>query len=433
MIIDYPQELKKKLLQLVSIPLNTEVAYYDSDFADLITIDVEKLYNEELVKYKTLLNKYNKIKQRFDEYNQNLENLPLADKNMTEEDYIKEIQKLEIQYSNNYAYLKQLDSRINSLKTVLATQKEKIRIQIAKDEYDINNKNENIDRQNAELKQNLLLQKTIIETCKIKLNALIFAKDEYNKQLEICEKDLDTDNSDKFKCIFCQNAVKSDKKKSEIIKNLQAKLTKIKEEIKELMLKIQEENTIITQKNKEISKIQKQISKNEDSKISPDIYLKKSQKVLKLEFRQFEIEDEIYELSKQYSSLANKEGQKYKALKNKLDSYKESLQNLIDFRNEKEELKVELKQKNELKNELDELENNIKFHLRFITIKNKIIEKRIAEMFENKVKFKLYEVDGIYLKEINKLLFNEIDVQFLNIDEQNQLERLIQNKIQYLE
>ena len=133
MLIDDATKLRKALLKLIPIPKNEEVVYYDNRFIELINIDVDRLYNDELEKYKELQSQYKSVKAKIDDFNERISNLSVIDKKMSENEYVSEIQALEIEYAKKYRDIKVLDNKINIYRNKILDLDNKIEIQKAKE------------------------------------------------------------------------------------------------------------------------------------------------------------------------------------------------------------------------------------------------------------------------------------------------------------
>lgn len=434
MIIDYPKQIKEKLLRLIAIPKNSEVIYYDKNFIDLINVNVDKLYQDQLSKYESLQSEYSKIQGRLNDYESKVQSMSISNKSMTEEDYIKEIQRLEIEYTQKYSKIKQLESKLNSIKSTLLAQKEKIKIQQAKDESEIQNQNEKIEKENQEIKSKLLILKAKEEVCEMQIEGLIELIQAYREKYELYDINKMITKTGKIKCAFCGALTipETESEKENLIAKNQIKRQSIAG-------KVLVRNQTLAKRKEELEEIQKQIANieaklatNENSTIIPNLYIKKSEKVLKLEAKKFEIEDELEKVYKEYTKLTKAEGRSFSAMKEKLDNYKESLSNIISLRNEKDNLQEEIKLGKELQEDIKSMEDVLKFYAKFLMIRNKMIEKRMSELFDGKVTFEFYQLDNFYIKKVYKIFYNKIEIQFLNLDEQKELENLIQEKIKLL-
>ena len=432
MFLDNVEELRKNIIKLVRKPTNQDIIYYDSKFIDLINVDVEKLYYDELKKYRELEKQYLEVKSKIDDYNERVNNLNLIGK-MSELEYMSKIQELEIKYAKEYKEIKILENKINTYKNKIVDLKNKIEIQKAKEIEDkkgfqsqlLKSKNR-LSSNIGNLKIALDINNKKIDITREKLN---FERDKYNT-FEETKKAIEEDN---YVCQYCKSTL--DKKSlKKVIKNAIKQQEIILEKIDKLKNEL---NILNNQKNELEDNLLNSTSElkniNFAEKQNLFAYDKKSVKVLKLEGTIFQLENEIENLEIQYEEKAKKAGPNFKRMKAKLEAYKESFLNLREIKDQKENLKLDLNIYDDVIEQAKEIKFNLKLHCQFLMTRNKLWEQNLSNLFDNKLKFKLFEEENLEIKEICIIYYNNIESKYLKPDEEKEVERMIIDKMRFIE
>lgn len=432
MFLDNVEELRKNIIKLVRKPTNQDIIYYDSKFIDLINVDVEKLYCDELKKYRELEKQYLEVKSKIDDYNERVNNLNLIGK-MSELEYMSKIQELEIKYAKEYKEIKILENKINTYKNKIVDLKNKIEIQKAKEIEDkkgfqsqlLKSKNR-LSSNIGNLKIALDINNKKIDITREKLN---FERDKYNT-FEETKKAIEEDN---YVCQYCKSTL--DKKSlKKVIKNAIKQQEIILEKIDKLKNEL---NILNNQKNELEDNLLSSTSElkniNFAEKQNLFAYDKKSVKVLKLEGTIFQLENEIENLEIQYEEKAKKAGPNFKRMKVKLEAYKESFLNLREIKDQKENLKLDLNIYDDVIEQAKEIKFNLKLHCQFLMTRNKLWEQNLSNLFDNKLKFKLFEEENLEIKEICIIYYNNIESKYLKPDEEKEVERMIIDKMRFIE
>lgn len=432
MFLDNVEELRKNIIKLVRKPTNQDIIYYNSKFIDLINVDVEKLYYDELKKYRELEKQYLEVKSKIDDYNERVNNLNLIGK-MSELEYMSKIQELEIKYAKEYKEIKILENKINTYKNKIVDLKNKIEIQKAKEIEDkkgfqsqlLKSKNR-LSSNIGNLKIALDINNKKIDITREKLN---FERDKYNT-FEETKKAIEEDN---YVCQYCKSTL--DKKSlKKVIKNaikqqeiILEKIDKLKNELSILNNQKNELEDNLLNSTSELKNI------NFAEKQNLFAYDKKSVKVLKLEGTIFQLENEIENLEIQYEEKAKKAGPNFKRMKAKLEAYKESFLNLREIKDQKENLKLDLNIYDDVIEQAKEIKFNLKLHCQFLMTRNKLWEQNLSNLFDNKLKFKLFEEENLEIKEICIIYYNNIESKYLKPDEEKEVERMIIDKMRFIE
>ena len=433
MIIDDRDELRKTLLNFATKPSNADVIYYDNKFIDLINVDVDKLYNDEFDLYSKLQKKYAIIKDEVDEYNARVENLKLLGKNMSEADYIEKIRTLEIEYAKKYKAIKILESKINTLSGKILDLQNKIEIQIAKEiQAKKNKKNEMLENkrklsnETSTLRIILKNRNKVLDILKDKLN---FERERYNT----FEKNKKSIHEEKYRCDYCKCVI--NKKRSESLLNyIDTQQNSLLNKIDKLKKDIEEEEEETNKVNKKLSDDLAQL-KNIKSVEQQNIfaYEKKSVQVLRLEGKIFGIQEEIEKLKEEYNEKTKRAGVAFKDLKLKIESYKESLFNLHELKESRENLKVDLDIYKDIIEQAKTVKESLNFHCQFLATRNKLWEQKISNLFDNKIRVQLFTEENMIIKEECKVYYNNIELMYLRPNEEKIVENMIVDKMKLLE
>lgn len=436
MLIDKRGKLRELLLKLVPIPNNKDVIYYDNRFIDLINIDVQKLYDDEYLKFKELEKQYSIINKKINDYNERLDNLKLVDNKMTEKEYINKIQELETKYSKQYRYIKQLESKMSSYRNKIIDLNNKIEIQKSNEMKLAKSKAEKTIDSKKDILNKLSNLKIMIELSNNKLEILNEKLKFYREQYNLYNSNYHDLCENKFTCNFC--GIKMDFENRKKYNSLITKMDKKCDEIDNKTIEIKHEielefdnKTKLLTKQKILRENLNNI-KNLEQQEDFVLYTKKSLSILKLEASKFEIEEQLEQLNIEYTSEAKKAGNEFSELKNNINNYKQSLLNLHDIKESKENLKEDMKQYNEIITQAKQLKSDLLFHCEFLMTRNKLREKRLSDLFDGKLKFELFYMDDINIKNMLNISYNNVKLNNLNPEEEEIVENMILDKIKLL-
>ena len=152
MFIDDSNKVRNSLLRMIETPQNSEVVYYNTKFVDLINVDVDRLYLDELSKSYELEQQCKNEDQKINEYNERLQQLDKSKKQLTEQEHINKIQVLEIEYTQKYKDVKALEHKLEIYKGKLSNIDNKIEIQKAKEMKQLADKKQSIFAQKEKIK-----------------------------------------------------------------------------------------------------------------------------------------------------------------------------------------------------------------------------------------------------------------------------------------
>ena len=163
-----------------------------------------------------------------------------------------------------------------------------------------------------------------------------------------------------------------------------------------------------------------------------NFYIKKSVKILEMEATRDEIQKDILKYKDEYENNKIVKSQEYQNLKDRIDKYELSLQNLQRIKESKQNFSEEYKIINNLKPILLELNEKLKLYKKFIEIYFKIYEQKANDYFGNNIKFKLFKFNSLDLEEIFEIYYNGIEYTQLHPKQREELDKICYEKISYL-
>lgn len=423
---------RDELLKIIPKPTNLEIITYDTSLSYLIDTDVFENYYKDLSDFKIKKENYILLNNEIKDYEIKLKNIYLYNSKWNEEDYLEMLQKDTKQYNTLYNNINKIENQIEILNKKYNSINEKIEIQRAKDIKNIENKKQNID---DEIKDN----KEQIQNLKIKLDDLKIDLEKINKKIEenkLENQDISTminslDN-DSYTCKYCGTVITHKSSKKRIYNLLQKNLDKNLEENKKL-----EEKKYNIEKDVAYYKTNynnhKSILKNDIQFKKEDysFYIKKSIEVLKLEAIRDNILLQINKLKKEYDSSNETKTKQYKDLKDRIDKYKLSLENIRSIKENKENFKDKYSKLKTLQEECKQLKNNLNNYIKFISIFYKIYEKKINDYFGKDFKFKFFTFDDLELKNIFKVYYKDVDYYQLDKKNKDEFDKIYSEKILY--
>ena len=236
-----------------------------------------------------------------------------------------------------------------------------------------------------------------------------------------------------YQCQYCGTIITNGNSKKRIFNMLDKKInknSKILNSYKTSLEKTEKDLSYITKELKE----NKSILENdmEFKKQDYNFYIKKSVKILEMEATRDEIQKDILKYKDEYENNKIVKSEEYKSLKDRIDKYELSLQNLQKIKESKQTFAEEYKIINNLKPILLKQNEKIKFYKKFIEIYFKIYEQKANDYFGNNIKFKLFRFNSLDLEEIFEIYYNGIEYTQLHPKQREELDQICYEKISYL-
>ena len=285
---------RKDFLSFIPQPTNADVILYDYDLKDLLDVDVLAEYKSEYKNYQKKRERFLILKESFERYKNYINSIYLFRKDWNEEDYLKALQNDKRTYSTLYSEIKKKETAISVLQQKSKSMQDRINIQIAKEEKDLELKKENID-------QDIEVNKQKLEYYKNKLSDLKIDESSIKKRIRINEEEFkELQNMDSklckgaYKCDLCGHLIRSAGPESRIYTRLVKMLEINKQDLENLAQKKEKIDLDIANCENEIKKAKTNLQNSISFKReSGNFYRKKSIEVLKLEALQDDIINNI--------------------------------------------------------------------------------------------------------------------------------------------
>jgi chromosome segregation ATPase len=423
---------RKQLINFIPKPENKDVIIYDLSLSDLIDKDVFKEYSELLPVFLRKEEEYLMLESKVKEYQNSIDNVYLVKKDWTKEDYLQALHNNKKTYSTLYNDIKKIENNIEILQKKIKNIDDKIKIQIAKEQKDRENKIKNIDENIMKNKDMLLNFKDKLSYHKLLLEKIENQISENNEDFEILAKMQQQLESGTCQCEFCGHVVKTCSEDSKLYLRLTKNFEKNKLQLEKLLANKKSMETEIAYLENEISKIKIELNNDiEFKKQNHNFYLKKSIEILKLEALRDEMINNVSELEKKLKNNSETNSKKYLELKNTIEKYELSLNNLERIEVIKENFAVDFDRLKIITKELKELALILEQYKNFINIYYKIYEKKANEYFGSEFTFKLFKFDKYTLNEKFEIYYNGIEYNELSKKERDKIDKIFYEKISF--
>lgn len=420
------------LLNIINKPKNEDVIVYDTQLSELIDIDVFQEYYNDYAAFKIKKENFILISNEIKEYEKSMDNIYLYRKDWHEIDYIEMLKKDKQQYNTLYKDIQKIENQLQILEKKYVSTNEQIEIQRSKDIKEIEDKRKNIDEENEKIKQNINDIRLKINDIEINLNKINKEINENSKEMEDIVLMINSIDQDAYTCHYCGTKITHASSKKRIYNLLQ----------KNLENNIKENKTLENNKNKiekdliyfnnELSKYKTNLRNNiEFKKQDYNFYIKKSLAILKLEAIRDNILKQKNELIKKYNANSAINTKQYQELKDRMEKYNLSLENLKKIKEGKEQFKEKYKKYNELKTECIALKNNLDKYKKFISIFYKIYQQKINDYFGQDFNFTFYRFNEYELEEIFEVKYKGIDYTQLGSALRKDFDDIYLEKIKY--
>ena len=422
---------RKDFLNFIPQPTNADVILYDYDLKDLLDVDVLAEYKSEYKNYQKKRERFLILKESFERYKDYINSIYLFRKDWNEEDYLKALQNDKRTYSTLYSEIKKKETAISVLQQKSKSMQDRINLQIAKEEKDLELKKENID-------QDIEVNKQKLEYYKNKLSDLKIDESSLQKRIKINEEEFkELQNMDSklckgaYKCDLCGHLIRSAGPESRIYTRLVKMLEINKQDLENLAQKKEKIDLDIANCENEIKKAKTNLQNSISFKReSGNFYRKKSIEVLKLEALQDDIINNISILENELKTNPQVREDEFLQLKNRINNCELSLENLKTIKKFKEEKKDEINEYNSLKLELKKIMEKLNKLKNFLKIYFKIYEQKGNEYCLNVIKFKIYNFDDYELKEIFEIYYKDTLYEELSKDLKDEVDKILIDKFQ---
>ena len=421
---------REQLIKFIPMPKNSDVILYDIDLKDLIDINVIEEYNKIFPIFINEEKKYNILKRKIIEYQNSIDNIYLFNTSWGKEDYLIALQNDKKTYNTLFNDINKIENNINMFQKRINTIDEKIEIQINKEK-------KFIEQKKIDIEKNIENNKNKLFTLKSKLKDVEIELENINKKIKENEtefQDLMQMQSElkkgEYQCKYCGSTVKVWSENSMIYKRLLKNTEENKLELERLIQKQNKIQNNYDYYKKEISSVTAELNNDlQFKKQDYNFYTKKSIEVLKLEALRDEMINNINKLQKSLKTYPQLNSDKYKQLKDNIEKYELSLNNLEKMSEMKKNLELELKEFNNLKNNLNEMHKKLTQYKKFLTIYYKIYEQKANDFFGKDFKFKLFKFNDFELKAIFEIYYKDIEYTELSKQERDFVDQIFIEKL----
>ena len=403
-----------------------------TQFADLIDIDVFKKYNSDLAAYKIKRENYILLDQEIKQYEESINKVYLYNKTWNEKDYIEILQKEKTNYSNLYNDIKKLENNINILEKKQKNINEQITIQRSKDVKEIEDKKKTIDDEIEKTRNKILNIKTKIIELNLEHDRLKMQISDVNDEIELLNIMQEELTNKEYKCEYCGTVITNENAKKKIATSLRKKAEKKSKISNSLLISLTKNEQSLAYYENELSNLKSTLKNDIEFKQQDyNFYIKKSLKILELEAVRDDVIKKIDEFKKQYENNPKTHKENFISIKDRISKYELSLENLQKIKKNKETFKEKYNMLNQLKDELLQLNNNLKLYKKFIEIYYKIYEQKASDYFGKDIKFKLFKFNNFDFQEIFEVYYKNIEYNQLNKKYKDEFDNIYLEKIAY--
>lgn len=423
---------RENVITIISEPKNEDVILYNTTLVDLLDVNVFQEYRSTLNLYKLKKEKYLLLDKEVKQYQEMIDGIYLYRKDWKEEDYVEMLKKDKQQYSKLYSDIKKMENQIQVLEKKFETTNQQIEIQKVKDAKEIEEKKKNIDAENSLLANNISKMNLEIKELERDLKLVNEEIEEKNEEKEAILEMASMLNDNAYVCQYCGTTITHSSSKQRIGRTLQKNLDKNQNKIEILENK---KNNI----EKDLAYIRNELSKNkielknniEFKKQDYNFYIKKSIPVLKLEAIRDNILTQLTELKTKYEKNPQVQQESFKILKDRMEKYELSLNNIRKINTQKEDFKSNLNTLKTLKEEILNLREKLNKYIKFINIYYKIYQQKIGDYFGSDFSFTFHKFEDYDLHEIFELKYKNISFTQLPKTLKKECEDIYYEKIKY--
>lgn len=410
-------------IKVIPKPTNEDVILYDISLRDLIDVDVPYEYCKLLPVFKKEKKDFLKMQKDINNYKEIINQTFLYNPSWSKEKYLEELQDNMKTYSTLYGNIKRKEDEIKIFQKKIEAINEKIIIQKNAEEKEDEERQQNIDNEIEDNKINFKKTNDILDTYKSSLKRIeeqIRNVREDLKILNLSERQL---NLGIYKCFCCGKEIENDE--SEYITNhIKNNIIKYKENLKTLLEEKEKIKSTIKYYKDELSKIKAELKNNLSFKRNyKRMYIKKSTEILKLEACRNTYFDEIEKVKQSLKDEPYINSKKFLELKNRIEKYNLSLENLRKIKNMKALIGQQMSIYNKKQDEIKEMENLIKKYLSFLNIYYKIYEQKASQFAGPDYKIKLFNIENYEIVKILNIKYKDVDYPMLKKRDKQEVDK----------
>ncbi len=419
---------REDFIKIIPKPTNEDVILYDISLKELIDVNVPEEYQKLLPIFKEAKAEVAKLKEEIDIYKNNINQLFLFDPSWSEEIYLEKLQDEMRTYSTCYGNIKKKEDEIKILQKKMDAINDKIIVQKSKEEKENEERNININKEIQENKININKYKDIIDVYKKSAKKIDEEIKNTKADLEVLKISKLQIFRGQYVCFCCGKKIKELEAgdiTNKIINNIQKKETELQGLLEE---KNKIKNTLNFYKD-ELSKAKIELKNNLNFKRNfKNMYLKKSNEILRLEAAKNECLEKITKTSEDLKNESSLNSKKFLTLKNNIEKYKVSLENLKKIKNIKSLVGSKISTYNRKQNKLEQIKALITKYLSFLNIYYKIYEQKASQYAGPEYKIKLFEIKNLDIIEILNITYNNIEYSQLSKKDKSKVDKNLLEK-----
>ena len=396
---------REDFIKAIPKPSNEDVILYDLSLKDLIDIDVPTEYNKLLPVFKEEKSNFLNLKEEIKAYRENIDQVFLLNPSWTQEIYLQKLQEDTQTFSLLYGNIKRKEEEIKIMLKKIEGINDKIIIQKNKEEKEYEEKKLNINNKIEENKTNLIKFKDTIDVYKNSLKRI----EEQIKNIKTDLKSLKEAKVQVFKgtyeCFCCGKKVK-ETEAGKVTNKIEESIQKNNIQLDFLLDQKEKIKSTLNYYKSELVNTKIELQNNTSFKKNyKNLYVKKSVEILKLEASKNECLNKLAEKEKELAEEPQINSKKLLELKNRIEKYKTSLDNLKKINNLKGGLALKIKKYDERQKSLKEKETLIIKYLSFLRIYYKIYEQKASQYAGQDYKIKLFEIKNLDIIKILNIIY----------------------------
>lgn len=401
-------------IKFIPKPTNEDVILYDISLKDLIDVDVPTEYAKLLPVFKETKKNFLKLKEEIDIYTETINQIFLVNPSWSEETYLQKLREDMQTYSIFYGNIKKKEDEIKILQKKIEAINDKIIIQKNKEDKDNEIRNADITDKIEENKISLKKFKDIIDVYKNSSKRIDEQIRNIKSDLKILKESESQLLKGTYRCFCCGKKIKENESEK-IINKIKLNIEKNTELLNNLMQEKEKNQNILNFYKDELSKVKIELQNNLNFKRNyKNMYIKKSVEILKLEASRNEYLNKIAQKNEDLKNEPQMNSKKFLELKNRIEKYKVSLENLKKIKSMKGNTAIRIKKYEQKRIELKKIETLITKYLTFLNIYYKIYEQKASQYAGPEYKIRFFEIKNYEIIKILNINYNGVEYSQLS-------------------
>lgn len=408
---------REAFIKFIPKPTNEDVILYDISLKELIDVDVLTEYNKLFPVFQKTKMEFMKLKEEIDIYTETINQIFLVNPSWSEEMYLEKLREDMQLYSTLYGDIKRKEDKIKILQKKIDSTNEKIIIQKNKEEKENEAKNINLNQEIEENKVNLIKFKDTIDVYKNSLKRIDEQIRNIKSDLKILKESESQLVGGTYRCFCCGRKIKENETEK-IINRITVNIQKNTEQLNLLLEQKEKNQNTLNYYKDELSKIKIELQNSMNFKKNlKNMYIKKSIEILKLEASRNEYLNKIEEEKQNLENEPKTNSKKFLELKNRIQKYRISLDNLKKIKSMKGTTALKIKVYEERKIKLKKMQTLLTKYLAFLNIYYKIYEQKASQYAGPDYKIKFFEIKNYEI--INTLIITYKGIEYSELSKKD--------------